>query len=76
MTSTDLPGVSWRKSSHSNSDGGECVEVCDDFPSVVPVRDGKCPEGPALVLGNVRWSTFVNAVKAGTVSDQAVSLVL
>jgi hypothetical protein len=27
----DLSNATWRKSSYSNSDGGECVEVSDDF---------------------------------------------
>ncbi|WP_327691169.1 DUF397 domain-containing protein [Streptomyces sp. NBC_00461] len=31
MRSIDLTAVTWRKSSYSNSDGGECVEVSDDF---------------------------------------------
>ncbi|WP_405888452.1 DUF397 domain-containing protein [Streptomyces sp. NBC_01136] len=31
MRSIDLTAAAWRKSSYSNSDGGECVEVSDDF---------------------------------------------
>lgn len=31
MRSIDLTSVTWRKSSYSNSDGGACVEVSDDF---------------------------------------------
>ncbi|MEU0008605.1 DUF397 domain-containing protein [Streptomyces sp. NPDC006314] len=31
MRAIDLSNVTWRKSSYSNSDGGECVEVSDDF---------------------------------------------
>jgi hypothetical protein len=31
VRSIDLTAVTWRKSSYSNSDGGECVEVSDDF---------------------------------------------
>jgi hypothetical protein len=27
----DLSAATWRKSSYSNPDGGECVEVSDDF---------------------------------------------
>ncbi|MFD9877925.1 DUF397 domain-containing protein, partial [[Kitasatospora] papulosa] len=34
MRSLDLNAVTWRKSSYSNSDGGECVEVSDDFTAV------------------------------------------
>ncbi|WP_031088621.1 DUF397 domain-containing protein [Streptomyces sp. NRRL WC-3549] len=63
MRSLDLSAVSWRKSSYSNSDGGECVEVCDDFASAVPVRDSKDPQGPVLVFAADGWSSFVSAVK-------------
>jgi hypothetical protein len=31
MRSVDLTAVTWRKSSYSNPDGGECVEVSDDL---------------------------------------------
>ncbi|MEV3946041.1 DUF397 domain-containing protein [Streptomyces halstedii] len=65
MRSLDLTAVSWRKSSYSNQDGGACVEVCDDFVAVVPVRDSKVPDGPALVVGAGGWSSFVRAVKSG-----------
>ncbi|UXY28415.1 DUF397 domain-containing protein [Streptomyces sp. HUAS TT20] len=31
MRAIDLSKATWRRSSYSNSDGGECVEVSDDF---------------------------------------------
>ncbi|MFE1438335.1 DUF397 domain-containing protein [Streptomyces sp. NPDC058739] len=31
MRAIDLSGVTWRKSSYSNTDGGNCVEVSDDL---------------------------------------------
>ncbi|MER7683965.1 DUF397 domain-containing protein [Streptomyces sp. NPDC097610] len=31
MRAIDLSKVTWRKSSYSNQDGGECVEVSDDL---------------------------------------------
>lgn len=31
MRAIDLSNISWRKSSYSNTDGGECVEVSDDL---------------------------------------------
>ncbi|MET9977187.1 DUF397 domain-containing protein [Streptomyces microflavus] len=58
----DLTSATWRKSSYSNSDGGNCVEVSDDYPGVVPVRDSKRPEGPAVVFAASAWSAFVNDV--------------
>lgn len=59
----DLSTAAWRKSSHSNGDGGDCVEVVDDLPGTVPVRDSKDPHGPAIVFPAAAWSTFVTAVK-------------
>ncbi|MFE9450488.1 DUF397 domain-containing protein [Streptomyces sp. NPDC006739] len=38
MRAIDLSGVTWRKSSYSNSDGGNCIEVSDDFLSVAAWR--------------------------------------
>lgn len=60
----DLSAACWRKSSYSNGDGGECLEVADDFPGLVPVRDSKAPESPALIIPAAAWSRFVTAVKA------------
>lgn len=59
----DLSTATWRKSSHSNGDGGACVEVADGYPGIVPVRDSKNPEGPALIIPAAGWTTFVTAVK-------------
>ncbi|MFZ4270261.1 DUF397 domain-containing protein [Streptomyces arboris] len=59
----NLTSATWRKSSYSNSDGGNCVEVSDDFPGVVPVRDSKQPEGPAVVFGASAWSAFISDVR-------------
>ena len=33
MRAIDLSNVTWRKSSYSNTDGGDCIEVSDDFLS-------------------------------------------
>ncbi|WP_375153030.1 DUF397 domain-containing protein [Streptomyces sp. SM18] len=38
-----LGAVAWRRSSYSNTQGGDCVEVADGLPSVLPVRDSKRP---------------------------------
>ncbi|MFL4906099.1 DUF397 domain-containing protein [Streptomyces sp. MMS24-I2-30] len=61
---TGLTG--WRKSSYSNEDGGDCLEVVDDHPSGIPVRDSKTPHGPALLLPCSAWSSFVRGVRSGT----------
>jgi hypothetical protein len=58
MTSSDLPGATWRKSSYSGS-GNDCVEVATDIPGVVAVRDSKNPRGPVLVFSRTEWQTFL-----------------
>ncbi|MGW9043454.1 DUF397 domain-containing protein [Streptomyces lydicus] len=66
MRSLDLSAASWRKSSYSNPDGGECIEISDGFAPVVPVRDSKNPHGPILAFAADDWSSFVSAVKDGS----------
>ncbi|WP_406064034.1 DUF397 domain-containing protein [Micromonospora sp. NBC_00860] len=58
----DLTGATWRKSTRSGSGGGDCVEVADNLPGIVGVRDSKDPDGPALVFGPVAWRAFVTEV--------------
>ncbi|MCX4409036.1 DUF397 domain-containing protein [Streptomyces sp. NPDC059837] len=59
----DLSGAVWRKSSYSDGGANNCVEVADGHPGLVPVRDSKTPQGPALVIGAGAWVPFVGAVK-------------
>jgi len=47
-SSTDLTEAIWRKSTRSNN-GGACVEVADNLPGIVAVRDSRDPRGPALL---------------------------
>ncbi|GAB4107550.1 DUF397 domain-containing protein [Micromonospora taraxaci] len=55
----DLTGARWRKSTRSGPDGGNCVEVADNLPGLVAVRDSKDPAGPVLVFTPGAWRTFV-----------------
>ncbi|WP_441349174.1 DUF397 domain-containing protein [Streptomyces sp. NTH33] len=55
--------AAWRKSSYSNGDGGDCVEVCDAHTGVVPVRDSKVPHGPVLTVPAPAWTAFVTSLK-------------
>ncbi|MFJ1810003.1 MULTISPECIES: DUF397 domain-containing protein [unclassified Streptomyces] len=61
----ELNGAAWRKSSYSNQEGGDCVEVADGFRAVVPVRDSKVPHGPALCFDVASWAAFIGELKAG-----------
>jgi Domain of unknown function (DUF397) len=65
MTDDVLKGASWRKSSYSGSQGGECVEVADGVTGVVPVRDSKDPQGPALIFDAPAWTAFLAELKTG-----------
>ncbi|WFF00740.1 DUF397 domain-containing protein [Micromonospora sp. WMMD964] len=58
----DLTNAIWRKSRRSGSSGGNCIEVADNLPGVIGVRDSKDPAGPALVFGPAAWAAFVAQV--------------
>ena len=58
----DAAGLDWFTSSYSSGDQS-CVAVAR-VPGVVPVRDSKCPQGPALALAPSTWSAFVEYAKS------------
>ncbi|GAA4241008.1 DUF397 domain-containing protein [Actinomadura meridiana] len=49
MNNGNLPFLRWRKSSHSDGTGGECVEVTS-IPGGLLIRDSKDPDGPRLAI--------------------------
>ncbi|MGW0647279.1 DUF397 domain-containing protein [Streptomyces umbrinus] len=55
-------GFDWWKSSYSSGDQS-CVEVAK-VPGVVPVRDSKSPQGPALAFAPHAWSQFIATVRS------------
>ncbi|MFD3482114.1 DUF397 domain-containing protein [Streptomyces sp. NPDC058665] len=55
---SDLAIAAWRVSSYSGGQG-ECVEIADNIPHLLPVRDSKRPAGPVIVFGHDAWQTFV-----------------
>ncbi|MDZ5444218.1 DUF397 domain-containing protein [Micromonospora sp. 4G57] len=57
----ELIGAIWRKSTRSAQ--SECVEVADNLPGVVGVRDSKDPTGPALTFARHTWRTFIEYAK-------------
>ncbi|MGV9317812.1 DUF397 domain-containing protein [Streptomyces sp. NPDC003660] len=63
MRQYDLTNAHWSKSSYSNGEGGNCVEVADGVPGVVPVRDSKVKRGPVLLLGDSAWADFLDAIR-------------
>jgi hypothetical protein len=68
MTTHDLSGAIWRTSSHSDGNGGACVEVADGIPGAVPVRDSKNTTGPALFVPSPAWTAFIDALRHRDIS--------
>ncbi|MEX3107230.1 MULTISPECIES: DUF397 domain-containing protein [unclassified Streptomyces] len=60
----ELSTARWRRSSYSNTNGGNCVEITEDFPGIVPIRDSKDPGGPMLTVPTPVWDTFISSLKA------------
>ncbi len=60
----DLAGAAWFKSSYSDA-AQQCIEVATNLPGIVPVRDSKDREGPALVFPAASFASFVQAVTGG-----------
>ena len=52
----------WRKSSYSNGDGGDCVELASGDGSIL-VRDTKARTMPALAFTPETWSRFTACLK-------------
>ncbi|MBT1094745.1 DUF397 domain-containing protein [Streptomyces sp. Tu102] len=61
----DLSAAAWRKSSYSAGGDNNCVEVSDDHPGIVPVRDSKRPDDGSLIFSASSWSAFMAGVKRG-----------
>ncbi|MBT2418607.1 DUF397 domain-containing protein [Streptomyces sp. ISL-22] len=60
-TSKQLKAATWRKSSYSGTNGGDCVEVADLTPCVA-VRDSKDPEVGTLTLSPEAYVAFIGYV--------------
>jgi hypothetical protein len=59
----DLTAARWRKSSRSGSNDGNCVEVADNLPDRVLVRDSKDRTGGTLTFDPAGWRAFVDLAK-------------
>jgi Domain of unknown function (DUF397) len=64
VSTTDLSGATWRKSSRSNGQMN-CVEVADLDGEHRAVRDSKNPTGAALTCTVSEWTAFTIGVRAG-----------
>jgi hypothetical protein len=59
----DPAGAIWRKSTYSGGHN-ECVEVTDNVPGILRVRDSKRPTGPVLGFSRAAWAAFVGLANA------------
>jgi Domain of unknown function (DUF397) len=62
--------ITWRKSSYSGNNGGQCVEVGSAAGAPVGagrvlVRDTRDRQGPVLAFSPLAWRQFAERVKAG-----------
>jgi Domain of unknown function (DUF397) len=58
----DMSSATWRKSSYSGANGGNCVEIAAVVRRVA-VRDSKDPDGPVLAFEPNDWQRFADRVK-------------
>ncbi|MCX5361647.1 DUF397 domain-containing protein [Streptomyces sp. NBC_00124] len=56
--------LTWFKSSYSDGEGGDCLEVALT-PATVHLRDSKHPTGPHLTLSPTTWSAFLSGELLG-----------
>ncbi|MEV4108627.1 DUF397 domain-containing protein [Nonomuraea sp. NPDC049695] len=61
----ELDTATWRKSTRSGPDGGNCVEVAELSLGRRGVRDSKNPAGPVLIFTLSEWNAFIGGVKDG-----------
>lgn len=50
--------LTWFKSSYSDTEGGQCIEVAAG-EKVVHIRDSKAVAGPVLRVSREAWAGFV-----------------
>ncbi|MFI5485793.1 DUF397 domain-containing protein [Micromonospora echinaurantiaca] len=52
----------WRTAARSSNNGGNCVEVADNLPGRVLVRDSKDRDGGTLAFAPGAWRAFIGMV--------------
>ncbi len=67
LSSEDLAGIRWHKSSRSNSNGGQCVEAgpLADGSGRIAVRHSRHPEGSVIVYTRAEWDAFLAGARDG-----------
>ncbi|GGT87630.1 DUF397 domain-containing protein [Actinomadura citrea] len=57
-----MDGVTWRKASRSNDQGGACIELAA-LTEGVAVRDSKDPDGPRIELDPSSFRALLTGLK-------------
>ena len=67
-----MTSASWRTSSYSGNNGGNCVEV-GNIARVIAVRDSTDPHGSVLAFDPLDWRWFAEQIKAGRIRSSGGS---
>jgi hypothetical protein len=62
MASADESCLQWRKSSRTNANNNDCVELAEDQASVA-VRDSKHPDGPRLRFSRQEFGSLITKIR-------------
>lgn len=67
LSGEELAGIRWRKSSRSDSNGGQCVEAgpLADGSGRVAVRHSHHPDGSVIVYTRAEWVAFLAGARDG-----------
>ncbi|MBT2383387.1 DUF397 domain-containing protein [Streptomyces sp. ISL-11] len=65
MSTPDIADAVWVKSTYSGGNEGQCLEVAENIPGTVPVRDSKHLHRPPLLFPAPAWAAFVTALRQG-----------
>ncbi|MCI3273336.1 DUF397 domain-containing protein [Streptomyces cylindrosporus] len=57
--------LTWRKSSYSSNEGGECLEVAPTL-TTIHIRDSKATDGPVLTVTPATWNRFLALTRPAT----------
>lgn len=63
MNAPDLSAAVWRKSTYSNGQGGECVEIACAIPGLIAVRDSKNIVQGALAFSSSAWRALLEEIR-------------
>ena len=62
MSTSERTELTWRKSSYSNGDNGNCVEVAN-ASGAMAVRDSKAPASGNLTVQPSAWRAFLATLR-------------